>query len=76
MPSLAKMQIEDSVSCRAELLAGGGWVSERQGRKRLHSRPDVSLVSIQALNNLQSTFSGFGYINSENVFKVPGRGEG
>ncbi|XP_055462319.1 replication factor C subunit 2 isoform X1 [Psammomys obesus] len=24
----------------------------------------------QALNNLQSTFSGFGYINSENVFKV------
>nr|XP_042124491.1 replication factor C subunit 2 [Peromyscus maniculatus bairdii] len=29
----------------------------------------------QALNNLQSTFSGFGYINSENVFKVPGLGE-
>jgi hypothetical protein len=76
MPSLAKMQIEDSVSCGAERLAGGGRVSERQGRKRLHSRPDVSLVSIQALNNLQSTFSGFGYINSENVFKVPGRGEG
>lgn len=25
----------------------------------------------QALNNLQSTFSGFGFINSENVFKVP-----
>ncbi|XP_049645483.1 replication factor C subunit 2 isoform X2 [Suncus etruscus] len=24
----------------------------------------------QALNNVQSTFSGFGYINSENVFKV------
>lgn len=24
----------------------------------------------QALNNLQSTNSGFGYINSENVFKV------
>lgn len=24
----------------------------------------------QALNNLQSTHSGFGYINSENVFKV------
>ncbi|XP_011850616.1 PREDICTED: replication factor C subunit 2 isoform X3 [Mandrillus leucophaeus] len=24
----------------------------------------------QALNNLQSTFSGFGFINSENVFKV------
>lgn len=37
---------------------------------------DVSLVSFQALNNLQSTFSGFGYINSENVFKVPGLGEG
>lgn len=26
--------------------------------------------SFQALNNLQSTHSGFGYINSENVFKV------
>lgn len=25
---------------------------------------------LQALNNLQSTNSGFGYINSENVFKV------
>uniref|UniRef100_F7CYI0 Replication factor C subunit 2 n=2 Tax=Equus TaxID=9789 RepID=F7CYI0_HORSE len=24
----------------------------------------------QALNNLQSTFSGFGFINSENVFKI------
>ncbi|XP_073931843.1 replication factor C subunit 2 isoform X2 [Castor canadensis] len=24
----------------------------------------------QALNNLQSTFSGFGFVNSENVFKV------
>ena len=24
----------------------------------------------QALNNLQSTFEGFGYVNSENVFKV------
>lgn len=24
----------------------------------------------QALNNLQSTFNGFGHINSENVFKV------
>jgi len=36
----------------------------------------ISLVSLQALNNLQSTFSGFGYINSENVFKVPGLGEG
>lgn len=28
------------------------------------------LVWFQALNNLQSTHSGFGYINSENVFKV------
>lgn len=37
---------------------------------------DRSLVSFQALNNLQSTFSGFGYINSENVFKVSGLGEG
>lgn len=27
-------------------------------------------VSFQALNNLQSTNSGFGYIDSENVFKV------
>lgn len=27
-------------------------------------------VCFQALNNLQSTNSGFGYINSENVFKV------
>ena len=24
----------------------------------------------QALNNLQSTFEGFGYVNSTNVFKV------
>ena len=24
----------------------------------------------QALNNLQSTTEGFGYVNSENVFKV------
>lgn len=24
----------------------------------------------QALNNLQSTFNGFGHVNSENVFKV------
>lgn len=24
----------------------------------------------QAINNLQSTFSGFGFVNSENVFKV------
>lgn len=28
------------------------------------------LLLLQALNNLQSTNSGFGYINSENVFKV------
>ncbi|MEQ2191855.1 Subunit of heteropentameric Replication factor C (RF-C), partial [Xenoophorus captivus] len=28
------------------------------------------LVLFQALNNLQSTNSGFGYINSDNVFKV------
>lgn len=25
---------------------------------------------IQALNNLQSTYAGFGYVNAENVFKV------
>ena len=24
----------------------------------------------QALNNLQSTYEGFGYVNSDNVFKV------
>lgn len=24
----------------------------------------------QALNNLQSTYNGFGHVNSENVFKV------
>ena len=24
----------------------------------------------QAINNLQSTFYGFGFVNSENVFKV------
>lgn len=24
----------------------------------------------QAINNLQSTYSGFGFVNSENVFKV------
>lgn len=30
----------------------------------------VLAFSLQALNNLQSTHSGFGYINSENVFKV------
>ncbi|MEQ2171344.1 Subunit of heteropentameric Replication factor C (RF-C) [Goodea atripinnis] len=29
-----------------------------------------TLVLFQALNNLQSTNSGFGYINSDNVFKV------
>lgn len=41
----------------------------------LHSNPhrhvvDVLFFCSQALNNLQSTNSGFGYINSENVFKV------
>lgn len=30
----------------------------------------VCLCLPQALNNVQSTFSGFGFINSENVFKV------
>uniref|UniRef100_A0A672ZZY4 Replication factor C subunit 2 n=1 Tax=Sphaeramia orbicularis TaxID=375764 RepID=A0A672ZZY4_9TELE len=35
----------------------------------LHVGSEVLLV-FQALNNLQSTNSGFGYINSENVFKV------
>lgn len=35
---------------------------------------EVIPVSVphQALNNLQSTFSGFGFISSENVFKVWG----
>lgn len=31
---------------------------------------DWPFTCVQALNNLQSTNSGFGYINSENVFKV------
>ena len=31
---------------------------------------EVSFFLSQALNNLQSTYSGFGFINSENVFKV------
>lgn len=31
---------------------------------------DRPFACFQALNNLQSTNSGFGYINSENVFKV------
>lgn len=31
---------------------------------------DCPCTCVQALNNLQSTHSGFGYINSENVFKV------
>ena len=30
----------------------------------------------QALNNLQSTFRGFGHVNSENVFKVRRGGGG
>lgn len=31
---------------------------------------NVLPVLLQALNNLQSTHSGFGFINSQNVFKV------
>lgn len=31
---------------------------------------DFLTVCLQALNNIQSTNSGFGFINSENVFKV------
>lgn len=31
---------------------------------------EVLFLFSQALNNLQSTYSGFGFINSENVFKV------
>ena len=27
-------------------------------------------VCVQALNNLQSTHAGFGFVNAENVFKV------
>ena len=27
---------------------------------------------MQALNNLQSTFAGFGFVNADNVFKVCG----
>ena len=41
----------------------GGW-------SRTEDRPRCALVPPQALNNVQSTFSGFGFINSENVFKV------
>ena len=33
----------------------------------LHLPPDVRF---QGLNNLQSTFQGFGMVNGENVFKV------
>lgn len=48
----------------------GGSSAKRDGEgPRLKITLDV-FVSQQALNNLQSTFSGFGYINSENVFKV------
>lgn len=36
----------------------------------LRSADLPSALLLQALNNLQSTNSGFGYINSENVFKV------
>lgn len=41
----------------------GGW-------SRTEDSPRCALVPPQALNNVQSTFSGFGFINSENVFKV------
>ena len=40
------------------------------GRAETESHPGLVSVPRQALNNLQSTFSGFGFINSENVFKV------
>lgn len=39
--------------------------------REAHARSaDFLFVRFQALNNLQSTNSGFGYINGENVFKV------
>ena len=43
---------------------------ESGGGQRLSSPPGPVSVPRQALNNLQSTYSGFGFINSENVFKV------
>ncbi|XP_045316074.1 replication factor C subunit 2 isoform X1 [Leopardus geoffroyi] len=49
-----------------EGVVGGAREGEGQDRKS----PSTWLVPPQALNNLQSTFSGFGFINSENVFKV------
>lgn len=49
-----------------EGVVGGAPEGEGQDRKS----PSTWLVPPQALNNLQSTFSGFGFINSENVFKV------
>lgn len=46
-------------------------VQPAQRRLRTHTcLADFLFVLFQALNNLQSTNSGFGYINSENVFKV------
>lgn len=41
------------------------WVKWWYKRKFYHV-----YISLQALNNLQSTFQGFGHVNSENVFKV------
>lgn len=43
---------------------------ESGGGQRLSRPPGRVSVPWQALNNLQSTYSGFGFINSENVFKV------
>ena len=36
----------------------------------LQALNNVVYILLQALNNLQSTFQGFGHVNSENVFKV------
>ena len=49
---------------------GGEGEEPGRGRGRAANLPPRALVPPQALNNLQSTFSGFGFINSENVFKV------
>lgn len=80
MPSLAKMKTKDPAPCRGgageELLKAGCRSWRGRAGKDITVALGASLVSFQALNNLQSTFSGFGYINSENVFKVPGLGEG
>lgn len=45
-------------------------VGERPPPRRGGPWADFLTVCLQALNNLQSTNSGFGFINSENVFKV------